>query len=214
MTGIDNLASFLLASVLLVVIPGPATLLVAATARRSRRQAAYAAAGIIAGDLVLITLSGLGFAALVAQWPIVLSVIKATGAVYLAYLGIELLRARPGDAAPPPSHAVEASAPAARLGTLLRGLLVTLTNPKPLVFFSAFLPTFLAADTPSRIAGFYLLGACFEALNSLYFAAVIVAVARLRAATTVARIAAGRVQQVCGAGLVLCAVSVAVGALW
>jgi len=209
MLGIQHVVSFLLAATAVIVIPGPATLFVASAARHSARRAAQAAAGIIAGDIVLITLSGLGFAALVARWPVLLSAIKLVGAAYLAYLGVGLVRTRPADAdatADEPAHA------GAR--ALWKGLAITLTNPKPLMFFGAFFAMFVAPDAPSRIASFYVLGALFELLNVAYFALVIAAIVRLRATAGFARFAAGRFNKLCGALLLGYGVVVGASALW
>jgi leucine efflux protein len=193
MFGIQHTVSFLLAAAAVIVIPGPATLFVASASRHSARRAAQAAAGIITGDVLLITLSGLGFAVLVSRWPALLTTLKLVGAAYLAYLGVGLLRARPAAAVEPERAAMR---------YLWTGLGITLTNPKPLIFFGAFFAMFVAPSAPSRIASFYLLGALFEGLNVAYFTLVIAAIVRLRATAGFARFAAGRFNKLCGALLV------------
>jgi leucine efflux protein len=202
MLGLHDLLSFVLAATAVIVVPGPATLYVASAARHSARRAVHAAAGIVTGDLVLITLSGLGFAALVARWPAVLSTIKLAGALYLGYLGVGLLRA-------PPGVPDRAAAPVASSRIWLKGLGITLTNPKPLMFFGAFFAMFIEPTAPSRIASFYALGALFELINVAYFAAIIGAIVRLRATDGFARFAAGRFNRVCGAGLLIYALVIA-----
>jgi len=203
MLGIHDLWSFLLAASLVIVVPGPATLFVVAAARHSVHRGAFAIAGIIAGDVVLITLSGLGFAVLVARWPAVLSAIKIAGALYLAYVGTALLRARQVVRAP-----AEAAPKRAASRELRRGLAITLTNPKPLLFFGAFFAMFIAPATTSRIASFYALGAMFELINVAYFATLLWLVTRLRATAGFERWAAGRFNRVCGAILVAYAAAV------
>src|SRR5688572_30861779 len=86
MPGTANVASFLFAATLVVLVPGPATLYVAGQAHRSAGSAGRAMAGIIVGDLVLITLSGLGFSALVTRWPVMLLVLQLGGALYVTFL--------------------------------------------------------------------------------------------------------------------------------
>jgi len=205
MLGIHDLWSFLLAASLVIIVPGPATLFVVSAARHSVRRGTRAIAGIIAGDLVLITLSGLGFAALVARWPAVLSAIKIAGALYLAYLGISLLRSHPVVRAPadadPGARADPPPVPASS-HELRRGLAITLTNPKPLLFFGAFFAMFIAPAATSRIVSFYALGAMFELINLTYFATILWLVARLRATAGFEQWAAGRFNRMCGAILI------------
>ena len=192
MLGVTDLASFLIASTLTIIVPGPATVYVAGKARASTRAAGLASAGIIVGDLLLIALSGLGFAALVARWPALLAAIRVVGALYIAYLGVGLLRTRPAAvAAPAPDRATR--------GHFARGCLITLTNPKPILFFSVFFPSFIDPAAPSRVQAFAVLATIFEALNLVWFAAWILAVRGLRRMP-----ALDRLDAVCGAGLVLC----------
>lgn len=208
MLAIRDLTSFMLAAALVIVVPGPATLYVASAARHSARRACQATTGIIAGDLVLITLSGLGFSALVGRWPAVLGAIKLGGALYLGYLGIALVRTRRAIAASP-----AASEPGAGTRSVLMGLGITLTNPKPLVFFSGFFAMFIDPTTPSRIGSFYALGGIFELINLAYFTTIITVIARLRRTAAFERLAAGRFNLACGAGLILCAALILVSEL-
>ncbi len=92
MPELSTLLSFMLAATLVIIIPGPATLLVAGQAKQSGRRAAVAVAGIVAGDMVLITLSAAGFAVLMQSLPWLLPVMRLLGAAYLLYLGVTLLR--------------------------------------------------------------------------------------------------------------------------
>jgi leucine efflux protein len=206
MLGIQHTLSFLLAATAVIIVPGPATLFVASAARDSARRAIHATAGIIAGDITLITAAGLGFAALVARWPVVLTAIKLVGALYLAYLGLELVRSRPSS--------TPSDAPPAGARVFLKGLGITLTNPKPLVFFGAFFAMFIAPGAPSQLAAFYLLGGLFQLINVVYFATIITVVTRLRATAGFARFAAGRFNRACGALLVGYGAVLGASALW
>lgn len=169
MDAIVHLEAFLLAATLVIIVPGPATLYVAGRARHSPGAALRAVAGIVCGDLVLIALSGLGFATLLASWPGLVTAIKVVGALYVIYLGWEMLL----------SHAeARAAADDGRAG-FGKGLLLTLTNPKPILFFAAFFPLFVDPVAGSSAQGFYWLGLLFQAINLAYFAAVIFAASRL-----------------------------------
>lgn len=169
MDAIVHLEAFLLAATLVIIVPGPATLYVAGRAQHSPGTALRAVAGIVCGDLALIALSGLGFAALLASWPVLVTAIKVVGALYLIYLGWEMLR---GDGR------VAAKADDGRAG-FGRGLLLTLTNPKPILFFAAFFPLFIDPRAGGGAQGFYWLGLWFEAINLAYFATVIFVASRL-----------------------------------
>lgn len=202
MDGIAQLPAFLLAATLVILVPGPACLYVAGLARHSSRSAGLAMLGIIAGDMVLISLSGMGFAAVVAQWPLLLQLLRVGGALYIAYLAIGLLRAPP-----PPTDGALGTA-ATHNGGFGPALLLTLTNPKPLLFFAAFFPTFIAPSAASTLYSFYLLGAWFEAINVLYFSALIALVARLRHTRALGPTAGARLQTLSGLGLLLCSACV------
>lgn len=196
MQGVSQLPAFLLAATLVIVVPGPATLYVAGRARHSARSGFLAVLGIVVGDILLITVSGLGFATLVAQWPRLLDVMKFGGGLYIAYLALELLKPQP-----PSGQAAHGTPPA---GGFAKALLLTLSNPKPILFFSAFFPGFIDHSAPSAMRSFYLLGVLFEAINLVYFAALIVLVGRLRQSRFVGSGRGTYLQKLSGVGLLLC----------
>jgi threonine/homoserine/homoserine lactone efflux protein len=135
--------AFLFASIVLLLIPGPNVALIASTSiAHGPRAGLLTVAGTscamvlqlamtVAGMTALLTVSANGFAAL--RW---------MGVFYLLYLGIRAWRAAPDDltAAPPVKPA--------RAATFWRGVLVSLTNPKTLLFFGAFLPQFVSSTSP------------------------------------------------------------------
>jgi leucine efflux protein len=196
MDGLVHLPAFLAAAATVIVVPGPATLLVAARAGVSRRGAAVATAGIVAGDVLAITLAGAGLAGIAAQMPGLIRALRLLGSAWIAWLGVTLLRApraTPGlaPAAVPPSRRAFAQA-----------LAMTLTNPKPMLFFAAFFPLFIAPGVGPSLAAFWRLGALFEALNLAWFAAVIA----LAGAFARRQGPAGRsLQRLAGAALLGCA---------
>lgn len=198
MQSISNLGAFLLAATLVIVIPGPATLYVTSQALASGRRAAMAVLGIVTGDIVLIAAAAMGFAALLAAWPMLLQLSKWLGAAYLAYLSIGVLRA--------PDHAVHPMAPVAGGGAYRQALLITLSNPKPIVFFAAFFPTFIAPTAQVPWHSFVALGFAFEGVNLLYFAGLIVLVGQLRRRATRGTAHSAMVRKASAGGLLLCSV--------
>ena len=202
--GVHHIASFLMAASLLIIVPGPATLHVVSRAQVAAGRAVWSLAGIVAGDVVLIGLSGLGFAALVTAWPTLLLALKTSGALYVAWLGIGLLRAADGQGG------VRRDRDRTGYGGFAKGLLITLSNPKPILFFSVFFPVFIDSASRSWMGSFYLLGGLFEALNLLWFACLIVVVSGLRHTAALSRLAAGSARKAIGGGLLLCAASILV----
>lgn len=159
------IGSFILASILVVISPGPATLYVLRRCHGSLGEPIKAVAGIVAGDIVLITLSGVGVAALVIRFPEFASAMKLTGAGYIAWVGFNLLVRR----------ASADHRPEIGLGSsLVGGLLITLSNPKAILFFAAFFPLFMneRAATGDQFLGLALI---FEAVNLVFFALFILA---------------------------------------
>jgi threonine/homoserine/homoserine lactone efflux protein len=154
------------ASVALLLIPGPTVLLVISNAlSQGRRVAVATAAGVALGDAVAMMASLLGLGALVMASATLFTALKWAGALYLIYLGLRLLLSR---AEPAPLPAADAGRGAA----FRRAALVTVLNPKSIVFFMAFVPQFL--DPAAALAPqFAVLVATFvglAALNALAFA--------------------------------------------
>ncbi|MFZ2160670.1 MAG: LysE family translocator [Sideroxyarcus sp.] len=137
------LSAFLLASFVLAVTPGPSVIyIVTRSIIQGRRSGLVSVAGVALGNLGNALAASLGLAALFAVSSLAFSVIKYAGALYLVYLGVQMLRSTPADN---PS-ALPAAEP---LGRVFRdGFVVALFNPKTTLFYAAFLPQFLSADVP------------------------------------------------------------------
>lgn len=136
--------AFVVASIVMLLIPGPTVLLVVSYALGHGRRAALASVvGVAMGDFVAMTASLLGLGVLLATSATLFTVIKWIGAAYLVYLGIKLWRA--------PVSAGEVKAdvrPVSARRMTAHMFLVTVLNPKSIVFFVAFLPQFLDAARP------------------------------------------------------------------
>ncbi|HEY2207226.1 MAG TPA: LysE family translocator [Pseudonocardia sp.] len=152
----DRLIAFLLASVVLVLIPGPTVVFVVGrTLALGRRAALGSVAGNSAGVVVLVTLVSFGLGTAVERSTAVYTVIRLLGAVYLVYLGVRTVLGRRrladalGDAGAMSEGVLSEGvlsegAVSARAGRVYRqGFVVGLTNPKTLVFFAAVLPQFV-----------------------------------------------------------------------
>lgn len=117
--GITNIWTYIAGSFLIILLPGPNSLFVLSTAaQRGVRQGYRAAAGVFAGDSVLMFLSAAGVASLLKSTPVLFSIVKYSGAIYLAWIGFGMLRgawrslraSRDGTAASPMTEAAQITA--------------------------------------------------------------------------------------------------------
>lgn len=166
-----SLVSFTLAAVLIVLLPGPDTLVVVrGLVRGGRRGGALTAAGVLCGLVVWVAAAALGLSALLRASEIGYDVLKVTGACYLLWLGAQSLRSvrrtRVEEQAAP-------AAPAGRSG-FVAGFLTDVLNPKVGVFFVSFLPGFVPAGS-SVLWTTVGLGAVFVLLTAVYFAGMLAA---------------------------------------
>lgn len=131
--------AFVVASAILLVIPGPTILTVISySVAHGQRANLPLVAGVALGDCTALALSLLGLGALLATSALWFTIVKLVGGFYLLYLGFKLLTASvPIDARPAPVT------PHSRWQLFLNTYLVTALNPKGIVFFVAFLPQFI-----------------------------------------------------------------------
>lgn len=167
------LSAFLVASFVLAVTPGPGVFyIVARSVALGRRHGLASVAGVALGNLGNAIGASLGLAALFAVSAVAFTVVKYAGALYLLYLGIQVLRGGAANSAPP----------AAEHASLRRvfgdGFVVALLNPKTTLFFAAFLPQFMhAAAAP--LAQSIALGTLFVAIAAVTDSVYAVAAARI-----------------------------------
>jgi threonine/homoserine/homoserine lactone efflux protein len=157
---------FSVAALALLAVPGPAVLyIVIQSAEQGRRVGLASVAGIHLGTLVHVAAAALGLSALIVASAVAFSVVKYAGAAYLVYLGIRKLLER--DSPPSLEHRRE---PLGR--AFMRGVVVNVLNPKTALFFLAFLPQFVDADSGGVWSQALVLGIVFVGLglvtDSLY----------------------------------------------
>ncbi len=160
--------TFAAASAVLLAIPGPTIILVISYALGAgRRTALWTVLGVFFGDLVAMILSVIGLGTLLAASATAFTVLKWIGGVYLLWLGYKLFTA-PAEAHHLEGKAVASSGPK----MVFHAFMVTVTNPKSIVFFIAFLPQFLTPSLPTSpqliimVATFTILAA----INALMYA--------------------------------------------
>ncbi len=175
--GPATLGVFAAAVFVLNATPGVDFLLtVSRTLQGGARAGAAAALGISAGCVMHAFAAAFGLAALLALHPGALRLVQWAGAAYLAWLGVGLLRQAWRAA---PHAALPAAAPRTLAAEFRAGLLTNVLNPKVALFFLAFLPQFVPADSPSPTLSFLLLGACFVAQGTLFLLGLVLLASRL-----------------------------------
>jgi leucine efflux protein len=158
--GIADYASFVIAIIVFLMIPGPGNLaLITSTGKGGWRGGIAATLGVIGGDQVLMWLAVAGVAALLAAYPPAFRGVQWLGAGYLAWLGLRMLLAKPGDK---PVLNI-------RAGQYFRqAFAITLLNPKAIVFYMAFFPLFVDPARHAGIATFGVMAATIAALTFAY----------------------------------------------
>lgn len=171
-------SAFLLASFVLAVTPGPGVLyIVTRSLVQGRRFGLVSVAGVALGNLGNALAASVGLAALFAVSSLAFAIVKYAGALYLVYLGVQMLRSSPSEQ----SAAVPAAVPLQRI--FRDGFVVALLNPKTTVFFAAFLPQFLSPGAPpmfQSVALGFLFVAIAAATDSAYALAAGAAAPMLR----------------------------------
>ncbi|MCQ6245140.1 leucine efflux protein LeuE [Streptomyces samsunensis] len=194
MLGITDLSTYLAGLALIVLLPGPNSLyVVSVAARRGPRTGYRAAAGVLCGDAVLMALSAGGVASLLHASPMLFAVVKFAGAGYLTWLAVGMLRGartlwrrRPGAAEAARSAAAERGADGAVDAAVdtaagsaegerpyRRALVISLLNPKAILFFISFFVQFVDPDYAHPALSFVALGAWAQLFSITYLSVLI-----------------------------------------
>jgi len=160
MLGIGNYGAFCAAVLVFLALPGPGTFaLLTSTSKGGLRAGAAATLGVILGDQVLMWLAVAGVAALLQANPVLFKAVQYAGAAYLAWMGLRLIFAKPGQSSPiriePRQY-------------LRQALLITLLNPKAIVFYMAFFPQFIDPAQKPGMLTFCAMAATIAAITAAY----------------------------------------------
>ena len=160
MFGIADYGAFVVAIIVFLAIPGPGNLaLLTATGKGGVRAGLAATLGVIAGDQVLLWLAVAGLSAVLINYPSLYSTVQWVGAAYLMGLGYSLYKVKEGDAPVlnmKPDHYFR------------QGLLITVLNPKAIVFYMAFFPLFVDPAIHLGLLTFAVMAATIAALTFVY----------------------------------------------
>ncbi len=171
--GITDLTTFILGTIFIVLLPGPNSLYVMSVASRWGIAAGYrGAAGIFLGDFILMVFAATGAASLLQTTPILFMLIKYAGAVYLAWVGVALLRSawtmwQARETVVSADTRLDTSRP------FRSALLISLLNPKAILFFVSFFIQFVDPSYTHPALSFAILGLIVQVCSGLYLSALI-----------------------------------------
>ena len=182
MLGVTDLTTYIVGTIFIILLPGPNSLYVLSVAAKRGVRAGYqGAAAVVVGDSVLMVLAAAGIGSLLSAYPNVFAVIKYAGGAYLAWVGIQLIlgaiaRWRHGDAV---IATTDAGTPQDASHPFKRALLISLMNPKAILFFVSFFIQFVdpAYDHPALT--FVVLGGILQLISIVYLSLLILAGARI-----------------------------------
>ena len=165
MFGITNYSAFVIAFILLLLLPGPGNLALISSAGKGGLAGGVASVfGLLVGDQVLMWLTVAGVAALLQANPVVFHALQWLGAAYLAWLGFKMLTAKAGDK---PLLNITA-------GHYFRQtLVITLFNPKAIMFYVAFLPQFIDPVKHQGMLTFSVMAVTIAVLGFIYCITVV-----------------------------------------
>jgi threonine/homoserine/homoserine lactone efflux protein len=161
MLGIHDLPLFIVSGLVLNITPGPDTAyIIARSAPLGWRGGALAAIGISSGCLVHVFACAAGLSALLAASSAAFTAVKWLGAAYLCFIGLKMLLSRENSGGSSEERLGGEGATSLRR-VFWQGALTNVLNPKVALFFLAFLPQFVTADSTHKALAFLLLGAIF-----------------------------------------------------
>ncbi|MBB5778156.1 leucine efflux protein LeuE [Nonomuraea jabiensis] len=171
--GITDFWAYVVGAFLIILLPGPNSLYVLSfAAQNGVRQGYRAAAGVFIGDTVLMFLAAAGAASLLRSNPLLFTIVKYAGAGYLAWMGFQMIRgawrSRKGTKEEKPQARMERQPRPFR-----RALLISLLNPKAILFFISFFITFVDPGYATPALSFLILGAIIQVFSFLYLTALI-----------------------------------------
>ena len=160
MFGISDYGAFVAAFVLLLFLPGPGNLaLITSTSQGGMRGGLASVLGLLLGDQVLLWMTVAGVAALLQSYPHLFMALQWLGAAYLAWLGAKMVLAKPGEG---PSIKITPGK------YFKETMLITLLNPKAIMFYFAFFPQFIDPDQHQGMNTFVFMAITIAVLGFLY----------------------------------------------
>jgi leucine efflux protein len=179
--GVTDIGTYVLGTIGIILLPGPNSIYVLSVATARGIKAGYQGAlGVFLGDGILLLLTALGAAGLLRSYPAMFFVVKYVGAAYLAWIGLNLVWAaiqkwhgKIVDANPMPEAAANLQRP------FQKALVVSLLNPKAILFLLSFFVQFIDPAYAAPTVPFLILSAILMVFSALYLSGLIFLGARL-----------------------------------
>ncbi|KLT72996.1 membrane protein [Neisseria arctica] len=182
MYGITDVGTYLIGTIAIITLPGPNSMYCLAISAQQGIKAAYrAVAAILLGDIILMLATILGAGTVLKLYPALFHGIKLLGGIYLAYIGWNLLRAAAKKWRFRPSENISAAVPntVAVQSVFRRALLLSLTNPKAILFFLSFFVQFVDPVYPYPALTFLILAIVLQIVSFTYLSVLILAGSQL-----------------------------------
>ena len=175
--GIADFSSYLLGTLLIILLPGPNSLYVLTiSTQKGWRHGAWGAIGIFIGDSILMIAIALGAASMLMSSPVLFQAVRIAGALYLGWMGFGLLRSgRQRWNLSSKTNAYEIQARLMQLHPLIAALSLSLTNPKAIFFFIAFFSQFIRPDFAHPAYTFMYLAVVLQMMSMAYLTVLIFA---------------------------------------
>lgn len=177
MFGITDLSTYIIGTILIVILPGPNSLYVMSIASRFGTRVGYLAAlGVFTGDLILILCTIFGAASLLHSFPWLFIILKVVGAVYLSYLGSRLILASVRTWRGTTAQQLESSGDTITYKDAQpyrTALTISILNPKAILFYLSFFVQFVDPAYPYPAISFTLMSVILQIISMLYLSVLI-----------------------------------------
>lgn len=179
--GVTDLWTYMMGALGIILLPGPNSLYVLSVATVRGVKAGYQGAfGVFLGDTVLLVFTALGAAGLMKTYPTLFLVVKYAGAAYLSWVGLQLFRSAIQTWRGAEIHNVMTPESAANLQhPFKKALVISLLNPKAILFLLSFFVQFIDPNYDSPAVPFLILSGIIMVFSALYLSALIFLGARM-----------------------------------
>jgi leucine efflux protein len=174
--GIIDFPTYLLGTIFTILFPGPNSLYVLTiTTQKGWRFGVWGALGIFVGDSILMIAVTLGAASLLLSSPLLFNLVRTLGAIYLAWMGLGLLRngLQRWNRVASEDIGEDMQTRMMRLHPVVAALTLSLTNPKAILFFIAFFSQFIRPDFANPVNTFLYLAIVLQIISMAYLASLI-----------------------------------------
>ena len=163
------LISFFIASFFLALAPGPDNFFVLTfSAKYGKTLGFYTVLGLVSGCFIHTTFVAFGVSVLIVSNPFLVSVLKYIGAIYLLFVAIKVYNSENEI-----TDIRDSVNKKNKFKVFLNGFLMNMLNPKILIFFLAFFPTFIFSDYINPVIQFYILGGIFMSITFIVFITIV-----------------------------------------